>query len=150
MRQQSVIVQLIYRSRGLKVVSRRFRNVKLHLQACLCVNVNKLYLNNTSRVFCQCWVCASQISSMKHNTKEYVYISCHVHIFLFGDLNVSFGEISFNRRVLNCPFIVTLNVSTLLFYCSEKFISSKLCLVVFFLKNSGTLRQSNLPSTLHQ
>lgn len=49
MRQQSVIVQLIYRSRGLKVVSRRFRNIKLHLQACLRVNVNKLYLNNTSR-----------------------------------------------------------------------------------------------------
>lgn len=31
------------------LVSGRFRHIKLHLQVCLCVKVNKLYLNNTSR-----------------------------------------------------------------------------------------------------
>lgn len=52
MRQQSVIVQHIYRSRGLKFVSSpeisKHKASLAGVYLCVCVNVNKLYLNITS------------------------------------------------------------------------------------------------------
>lgn len=94
------------------LISRRFRNVKLQLQACLCVHVNKLYLINTScrsRVW-PCCVCASQISSMTHDTKKiicHVYIICHFHIFLFWKPECKFWKNLFEHdRVVFFSFVI--------------------------------------------
>ncbi len=129
MSQESVIVQRIYRGRGLKVgfVPRRFRNIKLHLQACQCVHVNKLYLINTSCCCCCVWpccVCASQIPSMTHKTKKiicHVYIIRQVHSFCFWRLESEFWKFLFEHErqiILKCLFLCCEHIFML--NCSEK------------------------------
>lgn len=62
----TVYIQKLW-SRG-RLVSRSFRNTKLHLQACLCVNVNKLDLNNTS--WCVLPLLGLCLTNIKHDAQH--------------------------------------------------------------------------------
>lgn len=74
------------RSQG-RLVSRRCRHTKPRSQACLCVNVNKLDLNNTSRcVLPALGLCFTNIEHEAQNAENNVHR--HDQTFLFGDQNV--------------------------------------------------------------
>ena len=86
MSQQSVIVQLIYRSRGLKVVSSLRRGETKKNKASLagvCVNVNKSKTSTTPPAVCR--QCRVVLHNIKHEA-QYVQnnMSCLRHLNVRG------------------------------------------------------------------